>query len=453
MNFLVLAAIFIFMYALNWLTPLSYGDDYLYSFVWTGEQSFFEPLPESARRLSSFSDVIESLKAHYFTHSGRTVIFLPVFFFLWQGKFLFNFFSALLVVILVLEIYWITNGGRINFNFKPARLCWIFFALWAFTVSFGQVFLWVTGALNFLFPAVLLLGFLLPYVRKFSGESVPTSKIFAGGMFFAGLFAGWTNENTICWFIILLALQLRRETEIESWQVAGLAGLTLGYALLILAPGNWIRLSEDVAQGLPQSQLVRFLNKSYTFFVAVAYQILLWFYFRDTTKGAADFGSTEKILRAVQLAKVFAVVSVLSNLIMFLAPEFPLRSTFPSSLYLIIAVTILIRLQHETGRNPMKAGARILMNGVGVIFFAVTAACSFVGFWQLREYDEKISAIVKAAPADTIVELPALKYATWIENGSMIHILRCGLTNSPDSWQNVAYARFHGVLGISIKGD
>lgn len=444
------------MYALNWLTPLCYGDDYLYSFVWTGEQSFWEPLPETARRLGSFSDVLESLKAHYFTHSGRTVIFLPVFFFLWQGKEIFNVVNALLVVALVVEIYWVTDGGRISTNFKAGRLCWIFFALWAFTVSFGQVFLWVTGSLNFLFPAVLLLGFLIPYVRKFSGEGVPKSKIFSAAMFFAGLIAGWTNENTICWFIVLLALNVRQEFsagKLESWQVAGLLGLTLGYALLILAPGNWLRLSEDVAQGLPQSQLVRFLNKSYSFLVAVAYQFLVWFYFRDTLKGAKEFGTDEKVLAALRLAKSFAAVSVLSNLIMFLAPEFPLRSTFPSSLYLIIAATILIRLQHETGKNPMKAGARIFLHGVGIIFFAVTATFSVMAFMQLREYDEKILAIVKNSPADEVVEVPALKYSETVENGSFIHIIASGLTGDEKSWQNVAYARYHGIKGIRVKGD
>lgn len=448
----ILILIYIFMYALNWLTPLCYGDDYLYSFVWTGEQSFWEPLPEEARRLESFSDVLNSLKAHYFTHSGRTVIFLPVFFFLWQGKFLFNFVNALLFVILVLEIYWITNGGRISLKLKPARICWIFFALWAFTVTFGQVFLWVTGSLNFLFPAVLLLGFLIPYVRKFSGESVPSSKIFAASMFFAGLIAGWTNENTICWFIIFLALYLKK-TKIESWMVAGLAGLILGYALLILAPGNWLRLSEDVAQGLPQSELVRFLNKSYSFFVAVAYQIMLWFYFRDTLKGAEDFGSEVKVLNSVILAKSFAVISILSNLIMFFAPEFPLRSTFPSSLYLIIAATILIRLQHDTGKNPMKRGAKILMHGVAIIFFAVTATFSFIGFWQLHEYDAQLLKIINADSTAEVIEVPALKYSDAVENGSFIHIISSGLTENPNSWQNVAYARFHKIKAISVKGD
>ena len=53
---LCLVLFFLFFYLLNYLTPMSFGDDYVYSFVWQGH-SEFTPLTEGAVRVSSLSDV------------------------------------------------------------------------------------------------------------------------------------------------------------------------------------------------------------------------------------------------------------------------------------------------------------------------------------------------------------------------------------------------------------
>ena len=60
---LAFLAIFLFLYIINFLTPMSFGDDYLYSFVWPG-QSMFIPLPEGAVRVSSWHDLFLSQWSH-----------------------------------------------------------------------------------------------------------------------------------------------------------------------------------------------------------------------------------------------------------------------------------------------------------------------------------------------------------------------------------------------------
>ncbi len=124
---LVLFLIFILVYGVNSLIPMGFGDDYIYSFVWEENQRFYDPLPETARRIENWQDYFDSLWNHYFSHSGRLVNFLPVFFFLWQGKEYFNIFNSILVVILIIEIYWISNRGKIDIFFSASKLCWIFF--------------------------------------------------------------------------------------------------------------------------------------------------------------------------------------------------------------------------------------------------------------------------------------------------------------------------------------
>ena len=98
--FIVLLLIFIIMLGLNYLTPMCYGDDYVYAFIWP-QQSMFIPLPEDVERVSSFKDIIISQWAHYFTGNGRTVAHLLVQFFVWQGKMLFNIFNVFLLILFV----------------------------------------------------------------------------------------------------------------------------------------------------------------------------------------------------------------------------------------------------------------------------------------------------------------------------------------------------------------
>lgn len=447
----IIAVIFILMYVFNYLMPMSYGDDYLYSFVWKGDHGFFEPLPPDSRLISSWSDVFDSLYNHYLTHAGRTMIFLPNFFFLWQGKDLFNFFNAFLAVLLVLEIYWISNRGIVTLDLKPSRICFIFFILWTFTIGFPVVFLWLTGACNYLWASVLTLGFLLPYVRRYYDS---TSRFPAIPMFFFGLIAGWTNENTICWFIVLLALQIydqkRRGESIDRWQISGLLGLSIGYALLILAPGNFVRLAEDSTM-IPDDWWIRFLGKATTFFMAMLSQLLMWFFFRDTMRHAEDFGDDETVKRSLTIVKSFAIMSLASNLIMFLAPEFPMRSVFPSLLYLLISVTTLIRLQHETGRNPMKTGARYFLHAVGSIYFAVTLIFSIYGSYLIFEHHRNINSLAESASEDQVLEVENFESTDRLYFATGMHLVNVPLSSDENSWENVAYSKYYKIKGIKAK--
>ena len=89
---------------------MGFGDDYLYSFIWQGKPEFV-PLTEDAIRVSSWQDLLISQWLHYFSWSGRTVNHTLAQFFLWQGKGIFNFFNALIAVVLIIEIYWCINKG------------------------------------------------------------------------------------------------------------------------------------------------------------------------------------------------------------------------------------------------------------------------------------------------------------------------------------------------------
>ena len=163
---LVLVLIFVIMFILNTLTPLL-SDDYYSAFLWPQGMRINDTSHEAIKRISGFEDIFRGIKGYYYTWGGRVPGGLPVSFFVWQGKEFFNPINALMMSILAAEIYWLSHEGKVSVDFNPSYLIWIFFALWAFNASFVDTCLWLAGASNYLWMLVLVLAFLIPYIRSY----------------------------------------------------------------------------------------------------------------------------------------------------------------------------------------------------------------------------------------------------------------------------------------------
>ena len=167
------------------------------------------------------------------------------------------------------------------------------------------------------------------YVRQwFSDRSL---EIDTALMFFAGIIAGWTNENNICWFILvgsILCRKLRAEDRLRSWAVAGLLGMSIGYALLIFAPGNFNRavINTDNAQPLILEDAI---TAGLSLGMGFVFELLMWYFLIQTLMRQEEFGDGIDVRRSLIAAKTFAIVSALSSVILLLSPEFALRSLFP----------------------------------------------------------------------------------------------------------------------------
>ena len=276
--YLVYFGIFGVIFILNCLTHRSIGDDYLYSFMWEGH-SMYEPLSEHARRISSFSDIAISTYSYFMTWGGRIVAQALAMFFLWMPRMVFNVVVSLTTVLLVLCIQWIARGGEITMKLSAKEAALIFFCLWAFHANFVGVFIWTDGSCNYLFPMVCLLLFLLPYIRHYvsGGEDIEKEWL-TWVMFPLGLLAGNSNENTICWiglFGFFYILQAYRKGKGKLWMLTGFLGLTIGYGLLMLAPGNFLRIM-DSGENIQSFQLTE--KKSFLFWINMIWQSIMWFY-------------------------------------------------------------------------------------------------------------------------------------------------------------------------------
>lgn len=455
---IILTLIFLIMLGLNYLMPLCYGDDYVYAFIWPG-QSMYIPLPDAVERISGFYDIIVSQWSHYLTGNGKAPAHLLVQFFVWQDKLIFDVFNSLVFVLLILEIYWISNMGVVSLNnINLTILCAIFFFVWAFTVNFAGVFLWISGSCNYLWMLVVLLSFLVLYVRKYyrMNEITIRSGLAKYLIFAWGILAGWANENMVCWLIVVLGLWFlknREKEDIEIWMWYGYIGLCIGFVLLICAPGNMVRADSYANINIWSWSHMRF--NLITFGVLEFFQIFLWFFILMSWCKIRNSKITEEGLQHFALVKICCALNLLSNGIMLLVPEFPARSGFSGFIFLTIAVSLLICHQTDFNVKLIDEYSKKFIGILACCYFLMTLCGTYIGIYSTYRYNQ---SVIKAAQkhlatgSSSVLEIPAPSdISETLMWASGRHIVQPSLKEDAKNWTNVAFARYYGIKGIRVS--
>jgi hypothetical protein len=240
--FVAATLVFAAVYLLNVLYPY-WSDDLIYSFKWASPGKNSGPI-------TGFRDILESQYLHYFLWGGRTVAHTLLQTLLWWGKTYSDILNSLMFVIYTLSIYRIANlGAKKKYNLRLFILTVLL--VWFLQTSFRDTVIWLTGSLNYMWMTVFALLFIYPYCRLYLKETVTGSPLYAALMFLCGVIVGWSHENAfiaaLLFVFITLFLLYRKKQEIPLWAKIGLAGLLLGAAFLLFAPGNQLRLAESIA--------------------------------------------------------------------------------------------------------------------------------------------------------------------------------------------------------------
>ena len=463
----LLFCIFTFLYLLNHLMPLAFGDDYLYAFIWQGNPMYV-PLTESAVKVSSLKDLITSQISFYYTWSGRVINNTLSQLFAWAGKDVFNIFNALASVLLVLEVYWCANKGKITFKFDINRLAWLFLFFWMITPSFPSVVFWLVGSCHYLWPAVFLTGFLIPFVRKHYSlkNEVEKNFWFSCFMFIFGIIAGCTNENSVCWVILILLIFVLKKWKLqtmESWMYLGLVGLILGYAILMLSPGNYARLlathdSNWFNQATMKENFLAFAR-------ILVYQFLLWYFCLRSLPQIynrlqmSEAPKNEEIKKELVLIKALCITAMGMSAIMLFSPEFHERSAFPGTVHLIIITGIILRIQTEYGIGLLQQNAKKFLACVGVIGFIVSAGFTLRHLYHHHVYNENLLSQVAALKENGNESQIILKIEPFTEPDKVesflsgYHTFDINASKEANSWTNVSFARYYGLKGISVLDE
>lgn len=233
-------------YLMNMYTPIC-GDDYLYSFYLTpvAAKSFFEGASIGfEQKISSFTDVIFSQYNHYFYVNGRTIphILEQSFAGLW-GENCFNLINVFAFLLLNMLVIWISGKRNLTkFGYWVAAV----FFIWFLLPCPVDLFLLMSGALNYTWSAVLCLAFLLVHNKVRQMERVNWGVAFL--LFLLGVISGWTHESLVigisgALFIIYCVQYNKRKP--KSPEIALVAGFWLGTLLLCLSPAARGRASFD----------------------------------------------------------------------------------------------------------------------------------------------------------------------------------------------------------------
>ncbi len=346
-----------------------------------------------------------------------------------------------------------------TFNFKGSVLCWIFFVIWSFTPGFSPVFFWLDGACNYLWTTIILLAFLIPYIHKcyYLTEKLERQNSFSTVMFLSGLFAGWTNENSICWIILILTFFLiacKKHGEAECWMYAGIAGLIVGYSLLMLAPGNTVRLYAE-QNGFDWLSIQAIKEKMKTLLMVFLLQLLLWYFCLRSLFSLNGLVKNNDIKKSVLLTKIHCIVAFGMSVVMLFSPGFPPRSGFPGTIQLVIAAGILLRLQKDHGIILMKISAKKFLTCIGIIYFMMTSVVTLQGFYKMHLQMNELISMVQNMPDEgknEILVIQPLKMASQKETYmSGFHLLSYELSEDENDWKNVSFARYYDVKGIRCE--
>lgn len=459
---LILILIICVMYFMNIVTPLL-ADDYFSVFVWDEGNPFNSELPENAKRISGLSDYFRTIKTYYLTWGGRIPGGIPVSFFLLLGKEYFNFMNALMVVVLVVEVYWLSHEGTITFNFDATYIFWIFFSLWSFNISFIDTLLWLGGSCNYLWMEVIVLAFLIPYIQNYFNADLlrNDSKVFTVGMFVSGILAGWSHETTTCWIIVIIFYWLhlcKKTNNLQNWKISGFVGFCIGYALLVFAPGNFVRyqmqhhhstflVNELLHAKILETMMILFFHMFLWFFI-----IYCLFRFRYSKKI-----DNETIKPYLNFAKGCNIVALGSILIMFLFTARATRPSFLSLVYLLIASASLFRAQEVAGITVINNNVKSFLKGLGYVYFLVTLIFSIIGNYLNWKQWDSVLLLVKQEqknPNQRIVTIPAPitdNNTYWFPGSGFFHIVGFPVTADDKNYNNVTFSKYYGIKGIKVS--
>ena len=455
----ILFVLFFIMYLLNVMEPLS-SDDYFAFFVWPEGLPINGELPDNVQRVSSITDILKSAKTYYLTWGGRVPGGLPVGMFIaLMGKEYFNPVNAFMMVMLIMEIYWLSHEGKITFSFKSSYLIWIAFSLWAFNICFNDTCLWVSGSCNYLWMAVIVLAFLIPYVQDYYNTNnlkKDYSKTVLG-MFFLGILAGWSHETTTYWLILILFYYLffyNKKNKRQLWETSGFIGLIIGYTLLIFAPGNFSRLQMQQHTNSIIIAADLFYPKLVELIMILLFHSFLWYFiirFFLTYKKKDDY--PDNFYRNLNIVKACILIAIGSATLMFFIPSRGLRPSFLGLIYLIISVVLLFRMQENAGMSFLTKNAKVFLKIIGLSYMILTVT---VSLWcNYKSYCEwnKILSEVNRGHKNHVLEFKTdnvYEYNHILNFLSGFHLTGIPVDEDENNEINKVFSRYYKIKGIKV---
>lgn len=340
-------------------------------------------------------------------------------------------------------IYKNRNGRH---TYKTLLFLVIFLLIWKFTPVFGQDFLWVIGAANYMWTNILIFSMLLCARKRavMGYETKSTAPMI--GIIVLSFFAGMTNENSVpAAFVVLIyyivKMFMEENKELPSLILMFLSSLA-GFIIMITAPGNFVRIT--------------YFKES---------DILLVKYFNRLQKMNANFGEYFIVMMIVAIifillarlidikknieSEMYFLAGMVAYYAMVMAPTFPPRSMVFTVLFFTVSIIMNISI---IGRFNIRIamGILIAMSLYGTYFFvgsysqAIEDCSEYMSKYSAREIIIKDS---KNMGRFENIEVPAVE-----SNNPYCAAYKLeDCLEDKNHWINVTIARYYGVNSVVLR--
>ena len=324
------------------------------------DDEWYSTILSAETPLSSFGDIVEAQIWHYNNWGGRTVAHtIAQVILLYLSPAVADVLNVAVTVLLA----WMISAVAGEKKFAYVTLMVGF--LHGLNANWKMSMYWQTGACNYLYTTVIILGFLWFYLKILESEPAKERQWLIVPVSVLGLLCGWTNENMgpAIWVVtVLIMLVMKREKrKIRLWMVSGSLFCAIGSVLMILAPGNSVRSAQVAETGY-----------------GTLWQIFLRMY--SVCKGAWDYLFPVIVLTA---AVVVVNVCILGNPLrkkdamlligallswgaMVLSPHYPDRAAFGT---MCLLLCVIVSQAVAILRTKDTKVCKLAMAGVGVFIW------------------------------------------------------------------------------------
>ncbi len=307
--------------------------------------------------LHSISDVVESQRWHFLNWGGRIITHGLLQLTLMMGE-LFCDFLNLIMTFLLTHIMCIIANRRTLFSFFTG-----FTLIIALNANMKMSMFWQSGAANYIYSSVWILFFLWVYLRHIQAPDQTDLTLVNLWLPFLGLITGWSNENMgpasfVLTIIVILYTHIVQKGKVPLWMITGSFFCLLGSAFVILAPGNFVRVSCLPEESFFQTLYNRILSMlcagtEYLFGSALFLVVLVLVY---------TVYFKEKLQPFHWMLLIHAILSYGA---MVLSPHYPDRATFGTMVVCIILIISILSDIFEK-KQPMRKFVYVFMSFIWI---------------------------------------------------------------------------------------
>lgn len=409
---------FMMIYAYNILTPIMSDD-----------------LMLDKSQYPTFKEVLAREYWQYMNWTGRSVLqlmlrsvsLLPRVFFYTANSIFFTGLSFL--------IYYNVKGKK---SYDVILYLLIQLCLWNFSVDFSQTVLWMSGACNYLWAIVIILGYITLYKKLLYGRPEGVrGGLMLTGLYFLAFISGWGNENTsggAIMIVMLLTAAFYLENRRIDFKVAGsIVTAMAGFLFLLLAPGNRVRgalvKSEETYLGLGAYisrglKVLQSVDEYLLLYLIVICLLGTYFYYKKYS------------LRSFWEPAIFTLGSLATAAVLIFTPEPMPRAYYGANIFLLIAALKLVQLVpvEDIYLNTLKTGG-VLAATLAFLFIYVEEGANLARI--LREVNTREAYILQeVAKGESDLVLPRLR-EEFASKYSMAHLN--DISEDEDNWNNEIY--------------